>query len=352
MEINKQPINISITTGAIIKIVLIFLALYFLFIIKDILVILFISLVLASAIDPWVGRMQKLKIPRSIGIFVIYLILFSVIGLTIYLIVPPISEQVGELTNNFPRYSEKIISIFSALKNYSIQHGVLEQVKNSLSMVSSNLQTMAGSIFSTVTGIFGGVFSFFLVLVLTFYMVAGKRAIKKLIRSITPKEREPYVMNLITRIQKKIGLWISGQMILCLFIFVLTYLGLFFLNVKYALILALVAGLTEFVPYLGPILGAIPAILLAFMQAPMLGLFVFILYSVVQLFENNILVPKVMEKTVGINPIISITALLIGFKIAGIMGAILSIPVAVVVSIFVKDIFNSKNGEEKVVEKN
>lgn len=345
MEINKQPINISITAGAIIKIILIFLLLYFLFITKDILAILFVSLVLSCAINPLVDRMQMLKIPRSIGILLIYLVLFSIISLTVYLIVPPIAEQVNELANNFPRYLEKTTFAFFAVKNYSIQHGVLDQVKNSLGVISSGLQTAAGSIFSTIAGFFGGIFSFFLVLVLTFYMVAEKSAIKKLIWSIAPKERQSYISDIVDLIQKKIGLWLSGQMILCLSIFALTYIGLSILNVKYALVLALFAGLTEFVPYLGPILGAIPAVFLAFTQAPMLGLFVAILYYAIQLIENNILVPKIMEKTVGINPIISITALLAGFKIAGIVGAILSIPTAVVISIFVKDIFVNKEKE-------
>ncbi|MBU2081183.1 AI-2E family transporter, partial [Patescibacteria group bacterium] len=278
------------------------------------------------------------------------LILFLFISLIIYLIIPPIIEQVSELINNFPRYSEKIISISSVLKNYSIQHGILDQAKNSLDAVNSGLQTMVGGIFSTISNIFNGFFAFFLILVLTFYIEAEENFVKKVVWLFAPKKKQAYIINVINRIQKKIGLWLRGQIILCLVIFILSYIGLSALNVKYALILALVAGATEFVPYLGPILGAIPAVFLAFTQAPLLALFVAIFYFVIQQCENHILVPKVMEKAVGIHPVVSIIALIIGFKVAGVVGAILSIPVAVALGVLIKDILDNKNGENEIVE--
>ena len=342
MEINKKPISINITTLTIFKVILVFLLLYFLYLIKDILAVLFVSLILASAVDPWVDWMHSKKLPRSIAILFIYLVVLSVIGSVIYLIIPPIAKEIGEISVNFPQYLEKMISTFSALKEYSSQHGILDNIKDSLGSVSSNLQKAAGGVFSTISNIFGGIFSFFLILVITFYMVVEEGAIKKLVWSIAPEKHQPYIMQLINRMQKKIGLWLRGQLILSLVIFILTYIGLSILGVEYALVLALIAGLTEFVPYLGPILGSIPAIFLAFAQSPMLAVFVIVLFFVIQQVENNILVPKIMQKTVGLNPIVSISVLMIGFKIAGVVGAILAIPVATAVSVFVKDLFDGK----------
>ncbi len=342
MELKNRPININITTAAIIKIILIFLILYFLFLVRDILAVLFVALILASAIDPWVDWMQKKKIPRGVGVLLIYIVLLSFVSLVIYLIIPPIAKEFSALASSFPQILDKIITGFSVLKEYTYQQGILDEIKGSLGTIGSNLQSAAGGVFSTVFGIFGGIFSFFLVLVLTFYMVVEENAIKKLIFSIAPSEHQPYIMELINRMQKKIGMWLRGQLILSLIIFVLTYTGLSILNVEYALVLALVAGLTEFIPYLGPVIAAVPAVFLAFTQAPMLAVFVVIMYYIVQLVENNILVPKVMQKAVGMNPIISIVVLLIGFKIAGIVGAILSIPVATAVSVFIKDVFDRK----------
>jgi len=346
MELNKKPININISTLTIVKIILIFLLLYFLYLVKDILIILFVSLVFASAVDPWVDWMHKRKIPRAVSILSIYLVLFVVISLTVYLIIPPIAQQIAELSANFPRYLEKLISGYSTVKEYSVQHGVLDSIKNSLGTISSNLQTAASSVFSTISGIFGGIFSFFLVLVITFYMVVEESAIKKLVWSIAPARHQPYIMQLINRMQGKMGLWLRGQLILSLVIFVLTYIGLLVLGVDYALVLALIAGLTEFIPYLGPMLGAVPAVFLAFTQSPMLAVFVIVLFFIIQQVENNILVPKIMQKTVGLNPIVSISVLMVGFKLAGVVGAIMSIPVATAISVFVKDMFESKDKEE------
>ena len=343
MEIKKQEINVSVTAGTIIKIIAIFLLFYFLFLIHGILIILFASLVLASAIDPWVDWMQKLKIPRGSGILIIYLVLFLLIGFAIYLIIPPIVEQFEELANDFPIYLEKTTFTFSALKKYSIQHGILDQVKNSLVVASSGLKTAVSGIFLTITGIFGEIFSFFLILVLIFYIVAKENTIKKLILLIVPKKRQSFAMGCINQIQKKIGLWLTGNLILCFFIFILVYVSLSILNVKYALILALIAGLTQIIPYLGPILGAVPAVFLAFIQSPILSLFVIALYCIIHLVEGNVLFPKIMEKTVGINPLISIIALLVGFKVAGIAGVFLSIPAVIIISVFVKESIRIKN---------
>ena len=345
----KRPIYINITVLSVIKILLVFVLFYFLFLVRDILAILFVALILASAVDPWVDKMQEKKIPRLVSILFIYIIMFLVIGTTLYLIIPPIIKQMGELTNNFPAIFEKVISGFELLKEYTAQHGILDNVRQGLGTISSNLQNAAGGIFSTVTGIFGSIFTFFLVLVMTFYMVVEENAIKKIIWSVVPKDHQVYTMNLINRMQKKVGLWLRGQLILSLIIFSLTFIGLSILGVEYALVLALVAGLTEFVPYLGPLLAAIPAVFLALTQSPMLALFVIVLYYVIQMVENNIIVPKLMQKVVGLNPIISIAVLLIGFKIAGVVGAILAIPVATAVSVFIKDIFD-KNKNEQIVD--
>jgi predicted PurR-regulated permease PerM len=321
---------------------MVLILMYFLYLIGDIVTILFVSLVFASAVDPWVDWMQEHKVPRAVGIILIYVGLFSVLGTVVYLMIPPIIEQVRQLSTDFPRYVDRLLSGVSLLREYSVQFGLMDNIKNSIGGLNSNINSAASGFFTTISSFVGGVFSFFLVLVVTFYMVVEENAIKKLVWTIAPSRHQSYIMQLVNRMQKKIGLWLRGQLILSLVIFVLTYTALLILDVKYALVLALFAGLTEFVPYLGPLLGAVPAVFLAFTQSPTLGLMVAAIYYVIQLVENNILVPKVMQKAVGMNPIVSISALLIGFKLAGVMGAILSIPVATAISVFIKDLFEFK----------
>lgn len=343
MELKNRPININISTLTIVKILLIVLLLYFLFLIKDVVVILFVSLILASALDPWVDWLQKKKIPRSASVAFIYLIAISIIGSILFLLIPPISQEFGQLASNFPQYFEKIMSGFSNLKEFSTRYGFYDNIKSSLEALSSSLQGAATGVFSTVAGFIGGIMSFFLIMVLTFYMVVEENAIKKLIWSIAPTKHQPYIMHLINRMQQKIGFWLRGQLILSLVVFVFVYAGLSILGVEYALVLALMAFILEMVPYIGPTLAAIPAVLLALTQSPMLALFVAIYYYITQQIENNILVPKIMQKAVGLNPIVSISVLLIGFKLAGILGAMLSIPVATAVNVFIQDLFIKKD---------
>lgn len=347
METNKTPINISISTSTILKVFLVLIIIYILVLIKDVLVILFVSLILASSLDPWVTWMQKRKIPRGIGVMIIYSVLFLIITISLFLIIPPMINQMQDLSQNFPRYFEKIISGFNIARDYVNEHGILKQIKDSLGSVSSGFQGAAGGIFSTVTDVFGGILSFFLILVITFYMIVEENAMRKIVWSIAPEKHQPYIMQLISKMQKKVGLWLQGQIILSIIIFALTYVGLlsfsfFGAPMEYALVLAIIAGLTEFVPYLGPTLASVPAIFLAFTKSPMLAVCVIILYYIIQMVENHIIVPKLMQKVVGLNPVIIIVVLLIGFKVAGILGAVLAIPVATAASVFVKDFFDKR----------
>jgi len=342
MVSSKSPIYINITTSGIIKVILVFILFYFLFIIRDILAILFISLILSSSIDPLVDMMQKKKISRSVGVIIIYLVLFLIFGGIIYLIIPPIIEQSSELSQKFP-ILDTAVKWFNSIKDIFFENGILGFFEENFTTLTPNLQNAASGVFNTVTGIFGTIFSFFLILVMTFYMTVEENSIKKIVWSLAPKKNQVYIMHLVNRMQKKIGLWIRGQLILSLIIFILTFVGLSILGVKYALILALIAGLTEFVPYLGPIFASIPALFLSFTQGGFtFMIFVGVLYYIIQLVENNIIVPKLMQRVVGLNPIIIIAVLMIGFQVAGPVGAILSIPVATALNVFISDFFDSR----------
>ncbi len=342
MPEKPQSVRITLTTSSLLRIIAVLLALYFAYLISDILVLLFTTIIITSAIDPWVDWMQKRAIPRVLGITIIYVLLLGAVGISIYLVIPPIISQFGQLVNDLPFYIEKVNSSLASFRSYTSGYAWLDSFKDSFSNSVATLPSITSNIFSTVFNFFGSLFSIIIILVITFYMLAEENSIRKLVWSITPVHKQKYVMDVLARMQKRIGLWMRGQLILCVAIFILTYAGLLALGVKYALILAIIAGFTEFIPYLGPILGAIPAVFLASGQSPKLVLLTVILYIVIQQIENNFLVPKVMQKTAGLNPIISIVVLMIGFSIAGVLGALLAIPVATAGMVIVEDILNKK----------
>lgn len=346
MEKEKKPIYINITTLTVVKIILVFVLFYLLFLVREILIILFIALILSSAINPLVDWLQSKRIPRWVGVLFIYFSVILLVSTILYLAIPPIVSQVSELSRKFPILAEKVSVSLGTLKEYSEQNAFLNNIQNSFAFWDGNFNPTASGVFSTVSGFIGGIFSFFLVLVITFYMLVEENAMKKIVWSLSPSKYQIYIMQLINRMQHKIGLWLRGQLILSFIIFLFTYAGLSLLGIEYALVLALIAGLVEFIPYFGPILASVPAILLALNKSLLLALFVAFLYMIIQWTENNIVVPKLMQKVVGLNPVIIIAVLLIGFKLAGVVGAVLAIPVATAASVFIKDIFDNKLEEE------
>ncbi|MFH1255455.1 MAG: AI-2E family transporter [bacterium] len=347
----QRPIKINITSGAIIKTVAILVLFYFLYLISDILILFFVSLVFSSALDPWVDRLKKKKIPRSASVLFLYFIFFAALGSALYLIIPPVINEINGIADNFPNYVESFSSKFSLLKNYSMKFGLLGNTKGYFDIITGYLQNTASGVFFTLFSVFGGIFSFIMILVLTFYMVVEESAIKKLVWSLAPEKHQHYIMHLINRIQLKMGYWLRGQIIVALSLAVMSYIGLEILGINYALVLAVFVGFLSFIPYMGAILGAIPAVFIAFTQSQLLSVLAIALFYVIHFIESNFLQPKVMQKAVGLNPIVSILAILAGFKLAGLIGAALSIPVTAAFSVFIQDVFAGMESGKRAPDK-
>ena len=343
-EKKVEFLRIDVSTWTFVKVLLLVMIIWFLYLIRDILAILFFSLILSSAIDPFVDWLVFKKIPRALAVFFIYIILIGVIASIFALIVPALILQSQELIGNLPLYFKSFSSGFESLKYYSSQYGLFDNIEGTLKTLLGGLNVNTG-VFSFLSNLVGGIFSFVLILVITFYMLVSENALKKSFQYLAPPKYLPYLTQLFHRIQQKIGLWLRGQLVLSLIIGVMSYVGLLFIGMPYALVLALIAALAELVPYIGPVLGSIPAIFIAFTIDPILAVAVLVIYVVIQQLENNILVPKIMQKAIGLNPIISISSLLIGAKVAGVLGAIMAIPVATALSVVVIDFFNEKEDE-------
>jgi len=349
MNHEKKNITINISTSTILKIFIILLILFFLYYIRQVIALVFIALVLASAFDPWVDWLHRRKIPRGLGILIIYLLFFSIISLAIILLIPPIAREVSDISVNFPTYYDKIVEWYNKFQNLG-NPNVAVPIASNLNKLSEDLTQAAGSLLNTIFNIFGGIISFILILVITFYLTVEEENIRRLVKSLMPSQYLPYANQLVTRIRQKMGLWLRAQIILSLIIFILSFVGLMILDVKYALVLAILAGIFEVVPYLGPIISGIPAVFFALTQSPVKALFVVILYFIIHQLENHIITPKIMGKTVDLNPLIIIIVLLIGVRLGGVVGALIAIPVATAVSVFLRDIFESKKNKELKVE--
>ncbi len=330
----KQLVEIS--TWSILKVIFIILFFAFLFVISDILIVLFLSLIIASAIYPWVNYLESKKIPRILGVLSVYVIAILFIIFLLYLVIPTMVDEIRQLASVLPSYYEVFSSKFSKTV-LEISPDYTKTAQDFLLNFGEKIKEMASSVLKTVAGVFGGFATFGIVLVISFYMASQEKGVGSFLRLITPKHQEIYVLNLWKRVEKKLGLWLQGQLLLGVIIGLVVFFGLYVLGVPYALLLGVVAGIFEIVPVVGPIFSAVIGVAVALMIDPVLALLTLIFYIIVQQVENNILVPFLMKKMTGLNPIVIIVSLLIGWELGGVLGMIIAVPVATIVGELLDD---------------
>lgn len=342
--------EISISSGTVWRTILIILALWFVYLIKDILLLLFVAILIVSAAQPIVEGLEKRRIPRTLTAVILYAIGISFICGVIYLIAPVIVEEFHQLSNNLPQYFNGISNFINNLTALAADYNAEDSFQRLIENSSSRITELFSRAFSNAFVFLGGLFKVLLVFSLSFYMLVKKDGIRGFLRAVTPKKHQEYVFDLTSRIQYKMGRWLVGQFALAVIIFTLDFIVLSSFGVPYALILALMGGLFEVIPYLGPMLAFIPAVLLSLTISPITALFVAFLYIAIQQLENNVLVPLVMKKAVGLDPVVIILSLLIGGILAGFLGVLIAVPFATAVSVFMNDLLDNKKKGEKLEE--
>ncbi len=338
-----EKLKIEISTKSIIKIMAVILVGWFLYLVRDIIILFFIALIIVSAIDSTVDWLQKKKIPRSVGVSIIYLFLIIVTSLAVSFLIPPIAHQFSDFSQNFPAYYQKTEHLLGTTSNFFQSKHINVTTQNLFDNISNWISHIPQNLFSTTIGVFSGLVSVVSVLSIAFYMAVEEDGINKLIASVTPSKYQKYIVDLSTRIKYKIGKWMQGQISLMLIVFILDYIGLSLAGIPYALALAVIAGLLEIIPYIGPIISAVPGAILGFLISPIKGILAILVYFIVQQTESNVLTPLIMKKAVGLNPAVVIIVLLIGAKLAGITGAILAVPIATAIGLFIRDLFFKEN---------
>lgn len=324
-----MPRKIEVSHKTIIFTAVFIGVLWFLYVIGDILLMLFVSLLLTAIINPLVVKLFKYKIPKGVSITLVYLVVISLLSGAIAVIVPPLIEQTTNLVNTLPKNMESL-----GLQN--IANGEV------LRQLISQLGSLPTQIVRAGFGIFANVLNVLTVLIFAFYMLLTRDKLDENLKLLFGKEKSTKFAKLITMWETKLGSWARGQLFLMLLIGVSTYVGLLILGIPYALPLAVLAGLLEIIPYLGPVVAAVPAVIIAFAVSPFLGFATIALAFLIQQLENYVFVPKVMEKSVGISPVITLFALSVGFRMAGVVGIIISMPVVITIQVLLQERFTKK----------
>ncbi|MCE9643887.1 AI-2E family transporter [Candidatus Parcubacteria bacterium] len=349
--------TLVISSGSILRVILFVLLFAALFYLRDIALIILTSVVLGSAIEPGVTWFKRHRIGRLPAVIIIYLLVAIIFVGLFYFFLPPVLDDIVGFLGTLPQILPQELSTLgfsTANAPLLAEQGAggfmdvlsLQQFFDEFRSVVSGL---SGGVVSVTSLVFGGLLSLILIAVLSFYFAVQETGVDDFLEVVTPARHQEYILGLWKRAQVKIGLWMQGQLLLGLIVGVLTYLGLTILGVPYALLFAILIVFFELIPVFGPILAATPAVIVAFSAGgAQLGLMTAALYLIIQQFESHLIYPLVVRKVVGVPPILVIISLIVGAKLAGFLGILISVPVAAAMKEYLDDLQKAKAGRRSI----
>lgn len=343
----QEAQGISITTGTIIRTVLIGVLFWCLWFLRDIVLIVLTSIVLASSLEPSIQFFVKHKVPRVVSLIMVYAASIGGLFAMLYFFVPAFLQDMSLLLNALPE-DYNVVGLLIGADNSVHLDAAMDKGASLFDFFAKNVSSLGITDF--LWQLFGGFASFILILVLSFYLSATEHGIENFLRVITPSRKAGYVVGLWYRSQKKIGKWFQGQMLLGALVGVITFICLLILGVESAFFLAAIMMVFEIIPVFGPVLAAIPGVAIAFNSginiAPDGGftamLIIISLYVAIQQIESHVIYPLVVKKIIGISPVIVILSLIIGLKLAGFLGVLLAVPIATTIMEYINDISYEK----------
>lgn len=308
MKTNRVTVDISLKSYSTALAVI--LAVIFFRDITGILLVVFISFLVTVAISPLVNILERNHVPRSLAAFLVLFLIFSgLITLAVSLVTPLVTQTVN--------FIQQLPPLVERLAPYDI---------NLQSFITPQITAAPSSVFRLAASTFGGALAFFTTVVISFYMIQTRPHLKKHLASLFGPKRAEVYHHAVAELEVRLGHWVRGQIFLMVFVGLLNYLGFILIGLPSAIPLAVIAGVLELIPNIGPTVAAVPAVLVGFSISQTHGLLVLGLVILIQQLENNIIVPKVMQKAVGLHPIVTILVLSIGYKLGGILLAILALP--------------------------
>jgi len=313
--------------------------LWVLYLVRDVLLLVYVSGLLAVGFSPvvrWLERRhlagrRRRRVPRTAAILLLYLGLLGIVAGIMAVVLPPLVRQTQALWGNLPQYADLVQTTLGRYGLVGAEWTWSEFVK-SLPNPTLAVGEVLGALQSAI-GIVGGIVT---VLVLPFYLLTESKALQAGFLKLFRTDRRPQVARVTQEVTVKVGAWLGGQILLAFIIGTTAAIGLWLLGVPYFYVLALLAGVGEMIPVIGPIFAAVPAVLVGFTVSVHTGLFVALYFSIQQFVENHFLVPRMMERQVGVSAATVIVALLIGTKLFGIVGALLAVPSAAIVQVLLQ----------------
>lgn len=340
----------------IIKFIITVLAvLFFIYIYKNFLMVRTITLsilvaaMLAYFLNPMVKSVRKrLKISDTLAILTVFLIvilIFLILGFTVF---PKTISDIKNLIIKFPEYYKQTLeSINDFFNQYELFKGINldnELIIDNISKIYKKQTANAGNLLvNSAKNVMSFVFSLVLTPIFVFYFLKDKDKIKEKFKAMIPEARKERLIRLFSNIHNDMTKYIIGKIKMAIFVGFATFIMLLALGVEFSFVIGIITCVADIVPYVGPLMGLIPAFVFAFIDSPIKALWIFVLYILIQWVENNIVGPKILSKETGFHPIVVLFLLILGAALFGFLGMILSVPIALVI----KTVYN-----EYVVNKN
>ena len=335
MEEQKHLLDIS--WGAILKISVMVIAFYVFYQIREVLVWFIFGIIISILFAPAIDFLKKFKIPHGLAVALVYVGFFGLLSLFICLLIPVFVSEIQEFSQVLPQYLEKISP---QLKGVGLK--AFEDVEATVSTLEGILNGIAGNILSVLFSIFGGIFTTTFILSMAIFLSLEEKGIEKALILFFPKKYETSVLSLWRKCQKKVSNWFFTRILACLFVGAVSYIAFLVLNVKYPFTLGLVAGIFNFIPFVGPVITGLLLFGLTVPESLFKAIFATVIFSLIQTIENNILTPILSKKFIGIPPVVVLISLAVGGILWGFLGAILSIPLAGILFEFLKDFLKQR----------
>lgn len=337
MPVTNKKISIDISQKSILTVLIVGLSVYFFQHLSSVLVGLFIAYIFSVAINPLLNKLEDLKIPRPLSAFV-FLISFFSICITL------VTSIVGSLISQTENFFTQLPQIVQKLSPYFEKFNLTFNISDITSI--PQIYTAPSNVAKLALGTFSGIISFFTLSVISYYLMEDRPNLKKHLDFLFGDKKSDILYKVMCQLESRLGAWVRGEIFLMIIVGLLNYIGFMLIGIPSAIPLAVIAGVLELVPNIGPTIAAVPAAIVGFSISPTHGFLALGLAVLVQQLENNIIVPKIMQQAVDLHPVVTIISLLIGFQLGGPGLAVLSLPIVLSLQIILKHIRTAPQKDE------
>ncbi len=328
---DKKP-TLDISWGSILKISLAVISFYIFYQIVEILILFVFALIISILFSPGVDFLKKIGIPRAVAVLSVYSLIFGFLSFVVYLAVPAFSTEVREFSRLVPEYFDKVAPVLEGL---GVQ--AFETVEGFLDSLYESSEMIAASVFNVLAVIFGGVFTTIFVLTMAIFLSLEGDGIEKGIRLIFPDKEKNQALVVWKKAKKQVTNWFFVRILACLFVGVSSYIAFALFNVEYAFLFSLIAGLLNFIPYVGPAVAGGIFLLVILLDSAWKALFAVIAFAIIQLIESSALSPVLSKRYMGVSPVLVLIAITTGGILWGFLGAFLAIPLLGIIFEFFKE---------------